>query len=199
MTKISNKSILLISTDNTIIESVTNAFSNCIIKIFSDNDLFKNFDLIILDNYNLDENTLNQILEYKNVINITKMKYNNIKNIENPFSINNFLNTINNYFEENLKILKFNNFQIINNTILFLDNEIILGNKEIEIIKYLYYNSYTNKDELLGEIWGYNDEIETKVLENTINKIKQKFKLIKIYDFIIFNNKKYEINELYKK
>lgn len=199
MTKISNKSILLISTDNTIIESVTNAFSNCIIKIFSDNDLFKNFDLIILDNYNLDENTLNQILEYKNVINITKMKYNNIKNIENPFSINNFLNTINNYFEENLKILKFNNFQIINNTILFLDNEIILGNKEIEIIKYLYYNSYTNKDELLGEIWGYNDEIETKVLENTINKIKQKFKLIKIDDFIIFNNKKYEINELYKK
>ena len=74
----------------------------------------------------------------------------------------------------------------------------LANGKEISLIKYLFDNCSASKNDLLKDIWGYNEEMETKVLENTINKIKQKFKSANITNFIISDNGKYKINTIYK-
>ena len=43
----------------------------------------------------------------------------------------------------------------------------------------------------------YNSDTETKVFENTINKIRQKFKNIGINDFVLFDSGIYRINPIY--
>lgn len=58
-------------------------------------------------------------------------------------------------------------------TILFTD-------KEAELLAYLFKSGETvNKDELLMQIWGYKNEIETKTLETHIYKLKQKMPILK--------------------
>jgi len=56
------------------------------------------------------------------------------------------------------------------------DRPIHLTDKEAQILKFLYLHSdrLTNRDELLGEVWGYNAEVTTHTLETHVYRLRQK-------------------------
>ena len=182
MMEIKNNTILIVSNDITINESLTEVFNSYDIAHFSNenssNYNFKSYSLVVLDDFNIDKNTLEKILDNNNVINISNKHYDNIINIERPFSLRNLFSTINDFLSKKNKIMDFKGFFIENNILKIGSSEIKFGNKEISLIKYLFDNCSASKNDLLKDIWGYNEEMETKVLENTINKIKQKNKEI---------------------
>ncbi len=193
-----NKNILLITEDNTIIEYIKEIFDDCIIDIYNKNyDKKLKYNVVIVDNLKEYKKIENTIIS-QSIINISNEKIDNddVINIKQPFYLKDLLNSIKKALS-NDKILKFKDFKIIDGIIYYNDNEEILGNKEFEVIKYLYNNNSSNKEDILNFIWGYCEELETKVFENTINKIRQKFKSISIEDFIIVNDKEYSINPIY--
>lgn len=193
-----NKNILLITEDNTIIEYIKEIFDDCIIDIYNKNyDKKLKYNVVIIDNLKEYKKIENTIIS-QSIINISNEKIDNddVINIKQPFYLKDLLNSIKKALS-NDKILKFKDFKIIDGIIYYNDNEEILGNKEFEVIKYLYNNNSSNKEDILNFIWGYCEELETKVFENTINKIRQKFKSISIEDFIIVNDKEYSINPIY--
>jgi len=193
-----NNTILVISSDDTIIDCINLCCNNYKIVPYKDNLNIEEFDLIILDNFNfVDKSEIYNILKFNNIINISDNEYNNITNIKRPFSLYYLIKLIKNKMKNELNILTFKNFKIINNIIYINGKDIKLGSKETLLVNFLYKNGETDKNNLLQNIWKYNNEIETKVLENTVNKIRQKFKLFNIDDFIILNDKKYKINNLY--
>ncbi|PHS78946.1 MAG: DNA-binding response regulator [Rhodospirillaceae bacterium] len=51
-----------------------------------------------------------------------------------------------------------------------------LTDKEAQILKFLYLHSdrLTNRDELLGEVWGYNAGVTTHTLETHVYRLRQK-------------------------
>lgn len=196
-----NKNILLITEDNTIIEYVKKIFSDCIVDIYDKNfDQKIKYNLVIIDDFKKYKEIENIIIP-QSIINISNKNIDNndIINIKQPFYLKDLLNNIKKILSNNDKILKFKDFKIVDGIIYYNDSEETLGNKEFEIIKYLYKNSSSNKDDILNYVWGYCEELETKVFENTINKIRQKFKSISIEDFIIVNDKEYSINPIYIK
>lgn len=201
MTEIKNNPILIISDDITIIESIKETYNDYEIICFSHDNIeqnFKKYDLIILDDFEINKKTTEELKKYNNIINISKNKYDNITTLSRPFSLENLFFTINNFLFKKNKIMEFNNF-IIEYNILKINNlEIEFGNKEISLIEYLFKNLKASKNELLENIWGYNDSIETKVLENTINKIRQKFNSLNINNFIIYDKSNYKINSIYR-
>ena len=193
-----NKNILLITEDNTIIEYIKEIFDDCIIDIYNKNyDKKLKYNVVIVDNLKEYKKIENTIIS-QSIINISNEKIDNddVINIKQPFYLKDLLNSIKKALS-NDKILKFKDFKIIDGIIYYNDNEEILGNKEFEVIKYLYNNNSSNKEDILNFIWGYCEELETKVFENTINKIRQKIKSISIEDFIIVNDKEYSINPIY--
>lgn len=194
-----SKNILLITEDNTIIEYIKSIFSDCIIDIY-DKDFNKKtkYNLVIIDKLKEYKKIENTIIS-QSIINISNEKIDNddIINIKQPFYLKDLLNNIKKILLNDDKILKFKNFKIIDGIIYYQDKEEILGHKEFEIIKYLYKNTSANKDDILNYVWGYCEELETKVFENTINKIRQKFKNIGVDDFIVVNDKEYSINTKY--
>ncbi len=193
-----NKNILLITEDNTIIEYIKEIFDDCIIDIYNKNyDKKLKYNVVIVDNLKEYKKIENTIIS-QSIINISNEKIDNddVINIKQPFYLKDLLNSIKKALS-NDKILKFKDFKIIDGIIYYNDNEEILGNKEFEVIKYLYNNNSSNKEDILNFIWGYCEELETKVFENTINKIRQKFKSVSIEDFIIVNDKEYSINPIY--
>jgi DNA-binding winged helix-turn-helix (wHTH) protein len=97
--------------------------------------------------------------------------------------------TINNFIEKNNNIINFNGFLIDNGVLITKNKHLNFGSKEIKIIKLLYGNKSETKENILKKIWGYNEEIQTKVFENTINNIKKRFKEVEIEEFIIYKNK----------
>ena len=198
MTKKDNKTILIISEDDTIIENLKNFFSDCNVVCFDGkNKINENFDVVVLDDFKVNANILKEILNDFVVINISK---NNIKeaiNIARPFNIRTLMNTISDIFEKNKKTLKFKDFEIYNSSLVYNGKEIIFGNKEIALINYLYKNNNSLKENTLKDVWGYDEVMETRVLENTVNKIRNKFKDISIDNFIIFEDGKYKINKIY--
>ena len=194
-----NKNILLITEDNTIIEYIKEIFSDCIVNIYDKNfDQKIKYDLIIVDNFEKYKK-IEKTLTAQSIINVSNKNLDkeNVINLKQPFYLKDLLNNIKKILSNNDKILKFKDFKIVDGIIYYNDNEETLGNKEFEIIKYLYKNSSSNKDDILNYVWGYCEELETKVFENTINKIRQKFKSISIEDFIIVNDKEYSINPIY--
>lgn len=194
-----SKNILLITEDNTIIEYIKSIFSDCIIDIY-DKDFNKKtkYNLVIVDNLKEYKKIENTIIS-QSIINISNERIDNddVINIKRPFYLKDLLNNIKKILSTDDKILKFKDFKIIDGIIYYQDKEEILGNKEFEIIKYLYKNTYANKEDILNYVWGYCEELETKVFENTINKIRQKFKNIGVDDFIVVNDKEYSINQKY--
>lgn len=196
-----NKNILLITEDNTIIEYIKEIFDDCIVDIYDKNfDQKIKYDLIIVDNFEKYKK-IEKTLTTQSIINVSNKNLDkeNVINLKQPFYLKDLLNNIKKILSNNDKILKFKDFKIVDGIIYYNDNEETLGNKEFEIIKYLYKNSSSNKDDILNYVWGYCEELETKVFENTINKIRQKFKSISIEDFIIVNDKEYSINPIYIK
>lgn len=194
-----NKNILLITEDNTIIEYVKKIFSDCIVNVYDENfDKKIKYNLVIIDDFKKYKEIENIIIP-QSIINISNKNIDNndIINIKQPFYLKDLLNNIKKILLNDDKILKFKDFKIVDGIIYCQDREETLGNKEFEIIKYLYKNISANKEDILNYVWGYCEELETKVFENTINKIRQKFKNIDIEDFIIFNDKEYSINTKY--
>ena len=193
--------ILLITKDTTIIEYINETFDDCSIDIYSKEiKLANKYDIIIIDDYK-EYNSIKDSLKTDMIINISgieseKNNFVNIKNIIPPFKLNDLLTLIKKTLINLSRTLNFKTFKIIDNTIYYKDQQEILGNKELQLIQYLYKNS-ANKDELLYNIWRYNSDTETKVFENTINKIRQKFKNIGINDFILFDSGIYRINPIY--
>ena len=193
--------ILLITKDTTIIEYINETFDDCSIDIYSKEiKLANKYDIIIIDDYK-EYNSIKDSLKTDMIINISgieseKNNFVNIKNIIPPFKLNDLLTLIKKTLINLSRTLNFKTFKIIDNTIYCKDQQEILGNKELQLIQYLYKNS-ANKDELLYNIWRYNSDTETKVFENTINKIRQKFKNIGINDFILFDSGIYRINPIY--
>ena len=180
--------ILLITKDTTIIEYINETFNDCSIDIYSKEiKLTNKYDIIIIDDYK-EYNSIKDSLKTDMII--------NIKNIIPPFKLNDLLTLIKKTLINLSRTLNFKTFKIIDNTIYCKDQQEILGNKELQLIQYLYKNS-ANKEELLYNIWRYNSDTETKVFENTINKIRQKFKNIGINDFILFDSGIYRINPIY--
>lgn len=193
--------ILLITKDTTIIEYINETFNDCSIDIYSKEiKLANKYDIIIIDDYK-EYNSIKDSLKTDMIINISgieseKNNFVNIKNIIPPFKLNDLLTLIKKTLINLSRTLNFKTFKIIDNTIYCKDQQEILGNKELQLIQYLYKNS-ANKEELLYNIWRYNSDTETKVFENTINKIRQKFKNIGINDFILFDSGIYRINPIY--
>lgn len=190
------QNILLITEDNTIIEYVTKSFNGCEVDVYADDlQLSNKYDLVIVDDFDK-YNKIKNLFIFNIIINISNnaINYNNVVVVKKPFYLKNLLNIIKKSMLNLCKVLNFKIFKIVNGTVYYNDMEENFGNKELDIIKYLLNNGLSTKDELLNNIWGYNKEIETRVFENTINKIKQKLKNIGIDNFIILIDKKYCIN-----
>ncbi len=202
MMEIRNSSILIIGNDITVNESLEEVFASYDIAYFSNKNFsshdFKKYNLIILDDFELNQKTMEDLLSHNNIINISSNHYDGIINLARPFSLQNLFFTINNFLLKKNKIIEFRDFTIEDNILKIGDLEIEFGNKEVSLIKYLFNNLSVSKNDLLENIWGYNEEMETKVLENTVNKIKQKFKSVNITDFIVSDDGKYKINTIYK-
>lgn len=197
MTEPSNKSILLISEDITIIETLREAFNGCDIFELSQEDNFNRFNVIVLDDCKLSPDLLDKIISNNNVLNISKNKYENVRNFNRPFSLKDLFGSINKILVSSSKVLKFKDFAIVDNILKYNGQEVDFGSKEMRIIKFLYSNAQASKNTLLREIWGYSEDIETKVLENAINKIRQKFKALNIENFITIDDGGYCINSRY--
>ncbi len=198
MTKIQNKSILLLTNDITIIESIKSAFLDCNIIVFSKkDDLNKKYDCIIIDDFDNKDNILNIVLLNGNIINISANQYENVINLTRPFSLKKLYSSIIDCLSKNENILKFKDFELYNGSIKFNNIEVNFGNKENALIKYLYNYNYSSKYDILKNVWGYSEDMETRVLENTVNKIRTKFKMFNIGDFILFKDGKYSINNKY--
>ena len=75
----------------------------------------------------------------------------------------------------------------------FQEEEIILTQKETEILLYLSKQLHeTSKEMLLDAIWGYSNEISTHTLETHIYKLRNKF--ADKYELILSNDSGYRIN-----
>ena len=59
------------------------------------------------------------------------------------------------------------------------DTEIKLSHKEFEILLYLYKNrnKVISRDDLLEKVWGYEETITTRTVDNFIARIRQKVEL----------------------
>jgi len=57
--------------------------------------------------------------------------------------------------------------------------KIRLTDKEAQILKFLYLHSgrTVNRDELLGEVWGYNAAVTTHTLETHVYRLRQKMEI----------------------
>jgi len=56
------------------------------------------------------------------------------------------------------------------------DKEVKLSHKEFEILSYLHKNGnkIISRDELLEKVWGYEEQITTRTVDNFIARIRQK-------------------------
>jgi DNA-binding response OmpR family regulator len=77
--------------------------------------------------------------------------------------------------EQKIKIGKFEvNFTSYSG---FLDGKpIAMSHKEIEILKHLWQhqNETVSRDQLLNEVWGYDEMITSRTVDNFIVKLRQK-------------------------
>jgi DNA-binding response OmpR family regulator len=55
-------------------------------------------------------------------------------------------------------------------------NEFSMTPREFEILKYLWHhrNAIVNRDELLTHVWGYDDSVTTRTIDNFVVKLRQK-------------------------
>ena len=89
-----NKSILIISNDELIIDIVKKIFVSYNIVLYNKNINYNNFNLILLDDIKLTKTELNTILQSDNIINISGSLYDNCINIQRPFQLNNLIDKI---------------------------------------------------------------------------------------------------------
>lgn len=68
--------------------------------------------------------------------------------------------------------------------IIYNGEEVVLTEKELAIILYLYNHSSSSKDDLLKNVWQYDKSATTTTLESHIYRIRQKLATIGISDLI---------------
>jgi DNA-binding response OmpR family regulator len=59
----------------------------------------------------------------------------------------------------------------------FVDGESVrMSHKEVEVLKYLWThkNKTVSRDELLNEVWGYDEMITTRTIDNFIVRLRQR-------------------------
>lgn len=62
----------------------------------------------------------------------------------------------------------------------FVDGEAVkMSTKEIEVLNYLYNHSNETIDriDLMSEVWGIDNEVSTRTIDNFILKLRQKIEL----------------------
>lgn len=61
------------------------------------------------------------------------------------------------------------------------DSELKLTNTEFSLITYMieHKDKAVSREELLSVIWGYDNEVETRVTDDTIKRIRKKLSLVK--------------------
>lgn len=158
---------------------------------------------IIIQNYVLKHN-FNYVLGYCNE-NSFDIETNDItrKILKKPFKIENLLNELvtllNPKFSEKKEIfitnhLKFLPFQrVLYN--LQTDNKEHLTEKENKLFLYIYSNKDVEitKNDLLSEIWGVTEKINTHTLETHIYRLKQKLQKIESNITLLNQNGLYTI------
>lgn len=194
---IKTNNILLLSNDNTITEYLKLNFPNSV--VYRDvEDLSLDIALIILDDFNLSDCHFDNLLKNSNkMINISTKNINDVKSIQRPFSLTQLSYEIKDMLFKNDNVFRFKDFDISYGVLNIQNNEIRFGSKEILLIKYLYGKDGLDKSVLLSQIWGYNSDIETKVLENTVNNIRKKIKILNIDNFIVVNDGLYKIPQAF--
>lgn len=164
--------------------------SNYYIVVFADNDLLYNLLASELQDKTLSILPFSQyaLAEHQEKYNLTIVDHpahilmNDLK-IDKPFAAIDIFKAVQNFYNQS----RSNHYKLGDysftphlNLIAKGDQLINLTEKETQILSYLLKaNKKVTKDELLSEIWGYNNEIETKTLETHIYKMKQKFPLLK--------------------
>jgi two-component system response regulator ResD len=68
------------------------------------------------------------------------------------------------------------NYSPENRTILVREDELRLTSTEFQVLSYLLKNKdkSISREELLEEIWGYDSEVETRVTDETIRRVRKK-------------------------
>ena len=70
------------------------------------------------------------------------------------------------------------------------DAQVSLTEKEVSILLYLIdsTNHTANKSDLLKDVWGTNEQVETKTLETHIYRLKHKFEIYNSKNWLIWDN-----------
>ena len=170
-------------------------FDICILNI--DNIIFKSqnfFDKLLANNSNI-----NIIGYYDELINYDDTIINNqkITLLKKPFRLKFLLDKLDNINliqNESNKIILMKHIEFLPNkkTLINIITEISLHltEKENSLLKYLYNNRHlkVTKNDLLANIWGVTEEINTHTLETHMYRLKQKlFKLEPNLSFLLIN------------
>ena len=76
--------------------------------------------------------------------------------------------------------------------------KVILTEKEATILKYLYraYPSCVSKEELLAEVWGFQNGLSTHTVETHIYRLRQKVKRLTKQSVIITTTTGYALDSI---
>ena len=138
----------------------------------------------ILENYKFNKR-INSILGYYNKNNLyLRINEKNVILLEKPFKIINLINDLQKLL--NTKVFQKSNILLMNH-LKFLPYEKVLVNlktqkkehlteKENKLLFYLYDNKNIEitKNDLLKEIWGFSESLNTHTLETHLYRLKQK-------------------------
>ena len=168
-------------------------FDICIFNVEDIDTKLTNFlDILLYKNQHINIIGYGQNLSKNNIINNYKIKF-----LQKPFRFNVLLEKI---YDIKLTKKEVNKINLMKN-IEFLPNKKILYNlktklklhlteKENSLLNYLYNNRHLKltKNDLLINIWGVTEEINTRTLETHIYRLKQKlYKLEANLSFILIN------------
>ena len=168
-------------------------FDICIFNVEDIDTKLTNFlDILLYKNQHINIIGYGQNLSKSNIINNYKIMF-----LQKPFRFNVLLEKI---YDIKLTKKEVNKINLMKN-IEFLPNKKILYNlktklklhlteKENSLLNYLYNNRHLKltKNDLLINIWGVTEEINTRTLETHIYRLKQKlYKLEANLSFILIN------------
>jgi DNA-binding response OmpR family regulator len=196
------QTVFLISSDRDLNDALADQFQlidSFKFQIFNNlNDLkdFKNIDLIIFNDINLDLTSLeilSEVQSHNNANSILILSnqldsriYGKLKNsdrffiLEKPFTYEYLerviLQNLNSSVSETIYL---NEIQFHPNKKLLVvseNNEVKLTEKETDILMFLYSfaNRIVSKKQLLNEVWGYKDGVKTHTLETHLYYLRKK-------------------------
>ena len=169
-------------------------------------------DIIVVDNLSykfIEENNLiNNFNKIYMLNEKSEIEHNDLKtelvNIEIPFHVKSLINQIINYHGQTMiqedTEYKFINFSYNHHQrkIFNSENSLRLTEKENDIFNYFINsnNEHLSKENLLANIWNYNDGIDTHTVETHIYVLRKKIeKKLGIKNIIVYDESGYIINK----